>query len=144
MWSFLKHFEGAQPRKRKPVAATTNESVSQNEKCAKYEKECRPDRTLSFVHLIKAGSQDCPFVFFFRGKFRSCTISVGPAENSKSPVNHTHVSAVYLVHLQNVIEEVILRWYAIPKHFLIQIHACIKVDMPQPSALTCNDLYYWL
>ena len=25
MWSFLKHFEGAQPGKRKPVAATTNE-----------------------------------------------------------------------------------------------------------------------
>ena len=34
----------------------------------------------------------------------------------------------------------ILRWYAIPKHFLIQIHAFIKVNMPQPSALTCNDL----
>ena len=31
MWSFLKHFEGAQPGKRKPVAATTNESVSQSE-----------------------------------------------------------------------------------------------------------------
>jgi hypothetical protein len=52
-------------------------------------------------------------------------------------VDHTNVSAVYLVHL---IEEIILRWYAIPKHFLIQIHACIKVNIPQPSALTCNDL----
>ena len=47
MWSFLKHFEGTQPGKRKPVAATTNESVSQSEKCAKYEKECRPDRTFN-------------------------------------------------------------------------------------------------
>jgi hypothetical protein len=47
MWSLLKHFEGAQPGKRKPVAATTNESVSQSEKCAKYEKECRPDHTFN-------------------------------------------------------------------------------------------------
>ena len=47
MWSFLKHFEGAQHGKRKPVAATTNESVSQSEKCAKYEKECRPNRTFN-------------------------------------------------------------------------------------------------
>ena len=52
-------------------------------------------------------------------------------------VNYTHVSAVYLVHL---IKEIILWWYAIPKHVLIQIHACIKVNMPHPSALTCNDL----
>ena len=37
----------AQPGKRKPVAATTNESVSQSEKCAKYEKECQPDRTFN-------------------------------------------------------------------------------------------------
>ena len=32
MWSFLKQFEGTQPGKRKPVAATTNESVRQSEK----------------------------------------------------------------------------------------------------------------
>ena len=43
----LKHFEGPQPGKRKPDAATTNESVSQSEKCWKYEKECRPDRTFN-------------------------------------------------------------------------------------------------
>ena len=43
MWSFLKHFEGAQPGKRKPV----NESVSQSEKCVKYEKECLSDRTFN-------------------------------------------------------------------------------------------------
>ena len=32
MWSFLKPFEGTQPGKRNPVTATTNKSVSQNEK----------------------------------------------------------------------------------------------------------------
>jgi len=33
MWSFLKQFEGTHaPGKRKPVAATTNESVRQSEK----------------------------------------------------------------------------------------------------------------